>query len=381
MKDRVKDKVKDKEIAVIGGGIVGLSAAHALSRAGFRVSLFEKGELHNGTSANSHRIIHGGLRYFQQMDLIRVAKSLDAKNSCLTNFSDLIVPLKCYLPVVNRGLKRPTLLGIAGAFYGAFSTLLGHPTEWSGVCSAGELKKLSPFFSNVRESKVFYWSDARMLSPQQLSDRLRGEFEENGGKVFENTKVDEVKRDGNDFELICADEKTVSVNGVVSTLGPWMGEVLIEGSKGINPRGWAKAFNLVLNRTIVKDEGVGFQTKRGQVLFFAPRDGSGEGSAIGTWYSPFDGSPEALSVSDDEISSALKEVNEALSPKEPLLSEHVQSVECGVLPMKRVKEGEPVLYGDDQILTEDGAVTVLSTKYTTFPVISRKVTEYFEAIF
>nr|WP_263498105.1 FAD-dependent oxidoreductase [Mesorhizobium sp. BH1-1-5] len=52
------------QVAVIGGGITGASAANHLAAAGFRTVLLERGDFASGTSSRSSRLQHCGLTYF-----------------------------------------------------------------------------------------------------------------------------------------------------------------------------------------------------------------------------------------------------------------------------------------------------------------------------
>ncbi len=52
------------QVAVIGGGITGTSAARHLAAAGFRTILLERGDFASGTSSRSSRLQHCGLTYF-----------------------------------------------------------------------------------------------------------------------------------------------------------------------------------------------------------------------------------------------------------------------------------------------------------------------------
>ncbi|CAH1663706.1 Glycerol-3-phosphate dehydrogenase [Hyphomicrobiales bacterium] len=59
------------DVAVIGGGVNGTSAARELTAAGYRVLLAEKFDLANGSSSRSSRILHCGLRYFETHHPVR----------------------------------------------------------------------------------------------------------------------------------------------------------------------------------------------------------------------------------------------------------------------------------------------------------------------
>ncbi|MEE8485813.1 MAG: FAD-dependent oxidoreductase, partial [Acidimicrobiia bacterium] len=55
------------DVVVIGGGITGVGCAlDAVSR-GLSVALIEQRDLGSGTSSRSSNLIHGGLRYLEQL--------------------------------------------------------------------------------------------------------------------------------------------------------------------------------------------------------------------------------------------------------------------------------------------------------------------------
>ncbi|MBT7067086.1 MAG: FAD-dependent oxidoreductase, partial [Verrucomicrobia bacterium] len=64
------------DILVVGGGIYGAAIAREAATRGLRVALVEQNDFCSGASANSLKIIHGGLRYLQQFDLPRVFESI-----------------------------------------------------------------------------------------------------------------------------------------------------------------------------------------------------------------------------------------------------------------------------------------------------------------
>src|SRR3954468_12707739 len=51
------------DVAIIGAGINGSSAAQHLAAAGYRVLLAERGDFGSGSSSRSSRLLHCGLRY------------------------------------------------------------------------------------------------------------------------------------------------------------------------------------------------------------------------------------------------------------------------------------------------------------------------------
>ena len=66
------------DLAVIGGGVNGAGIARDAAGRGARVLLLERGDLAEGTSSNSTKLIHGGLRYLEHYEFALVRESLQA---------------------------------------------------------------------------------------------------------------------------------------------------------------------------------------------------------------------------------------------------------------------------------------------------------------
>src|SRR5260370_28084444 len=64
------------DVLVIGGGITGTGAALDAASRGLRVALVEARDLASGTSSRSSKLIHGGLRYLEQVAFKLVSGAL-----------------------------------------------------------------------------------------------------------------------------------------------------------------------------------------------------------------------------------------------------------------------------------------------------------------
>ena len=71
------------DILILGGGIYGATAAYEASRRGLSVLLVERNDFGSGTSQNSLKIAHGGLRYLQTLDFRRIRESLEERRQPL----------------------------------------------------------------------------------------------------------------------------------------------------------------------------------------------------------------------------------------------------------------------------------------------------------
>ena len=68
------------DVLVVGGGIVGCGALLDAASRGLRAALIEQTDIAAGTSSRSSRLIHGGLRYLEQLHFGLVAEALDRKS-------------------------------------------------------------------------------------------------------------------------------------------------------------------------------------------------------------------------------------------------------------------------------------------------------------
>ena len=101
------------DLAVIGGGIHGVNVALAAARRGQRVLLLEGADFGGGASGNSLRILHGGLRYLQSLDLVRFRESVVERRWYARHFPALVAPLACLMPLYGQGLKRRSVMRVA----------------------------------------------------------------------------------------------------------------------------------------------------------------------------------------------------------------------------------------------------------------------------
>ena len=72
------------DLIVIGAGINGAAIAREAALGGIKVLLVERGDIGAGTSSASSRLIHGGLRYLEHVELGLVHESLRERERLLT---------------------------------------------------------------------------------------------------------------------------------------------------------------------------------------------------------------------------------------------------------------------------------------------------------
>lgn len=105
------------DVAVVGAGIHGAGVAQAAAARGYKVLLIEKQGLAAGTSSRSSKLIHGGLRYLENGQLLIVRESLHERSLLLRLAPDLVQLRRFYLPVYPKTRRRPWQLAVGLSLY------------------------------------------------------------------------------------------------------------------------------------------------------------------------------------------------------------------------------------------------------------------------
>src|SRR5258708_20577062 len=103
------------DVLVIGGGIAGAGVALDAAARGYSVGLLERGDFASGTSSQSTKLVHGGIRYLPQLDIPLVREALVERGRLLRNAPHLVHPLTFILPLYASS-RHPVGLPIAPPF-------------------------------------------------------------------------------------------------------------------------------------------------------------------------------------------------------------------------------------------------------------------------
>jgi glycerol-3-phosphate dehydrogenase len=96
------------DVLVVGGGITGSGVALDAATRGLSTALVEARDIASGTSSRSSKLIHGGLRYLEQLDFTLVGEALRERELMLTRLAPhLVHPVPFLYPLTHRGWERP----------------------------------------------------------------------------------------------------------------------------------------------------------------------------------------------------------------------------------------------------------------------------------
>lgn len=87
------------DVIVIGGGATGLGIALDATLRGFKTLLLEQSDFSKGTSSRSTKLVHGGVRYLAQGDVLLVTEALHERGYMLRNAPHLTANQEFIIPV------------------------------------------------------------------------------------------------------------------------------------------------------------------------------------------------------------------------------------------------------------------------------------------
>lgn len=396
------------DLLIIGGGIYGACVAWDATLRGLSVALVEKADFCSATSANSLKIIHGGLRYLQHADFKRMRESIRERRTLMRIAPHLIHPMPVLVPTYGHAMQGKEVLYLALMI----NDLIGfdrnriEDTEKhiprGKVISRREVIQLLPGIPQQNLSGGGVFCDAQVYNSERLVLSFLRSAEKGGANMANYVKVIGFLREGDCVtgvvakDVLTGAQFDIRAKAVVNTAGPWVNQVisLFSGKKSDHTILFAKAINLV-TRPLFETYAVGISGRKqyrdadavinkGNRLFFVvPWHNC---SLIGTNYSVYDGDPDDLKVTEKEVQVFLDEINQTY-PEAVLRMKDVLFVHCGLLP----RIGMSQMAGDIQLLKDyhiydhrnegmKGLFSVVSVKYTTARFVAEKaVDQVFES--
>ena len=334
------------DLVVIGGGIYGVALAFEAARRGYRAVLLERADFGGGTSWSSLRIIHGGLRYLQSLDLRRFRESVAERRWFLRHFPDLVRPLPCLMPFYGHGLKRPGFLRLALAANDLLGLQRNRGLEPQVRLPRGRVlsaRETLQRFPQVRQRGLrggALWHDAVMLSSERVLMELLGWACRCGATALNYMQVERVVIEDGRCAGVEARDRVADLAHrfraprVVNATGPQVRLLARQTDRDLpilfRP---TLAFNLLLDRPTLADVAVAVQPPQpdAQVYFVLPWKGR---LLAGTFYA---GLPEATlepAIAEDQVKQFLDDLNAAV-PGLDLAPEDVIQVYAGLLPGRR----------------------------------------------
>jgi len=387
-------KRKEYDLVVVGGGIFGACAAWDAAGRGLKVALLEKRDFSHATSANHLKMVHGGIRYLQHGDVVRVWESCRERSALLKIAPHLVRPLPIVMPTYGHGKRGKVVLGVGISLYDLLTLYRnrriadeGRRIPWGRLITRQEVLK---YFPGIEErgltgAAVFY--DAQMYSPPRIALSFLRSAASAGANIANYLEVtDFLRSDGriagvHAKDLLSGESLEVRGKMVLNTAGPWAARLLETGMDlHLAPKPvFSRDVCFVVSRRLSGKYALACQTRThdadailsrgGRHLFLAPWR---EFTLIGVWHGVYKGSPDEVTVTEEELQAFLDETNAAY-PGLFLSRKDVTMVNFGLILFEgNQKEPAEISFGKRSILIDherahhvNGLVTLIGVRATT----------------
>lgn len=367
------------DVCIIGGGITGAGTARDAASRGMKVCLIEQGDFASGTSSRSSKLIHGGIRYLENLEFGLVFEALNERHILFDIAPHLVHPLSFVLPVYRGGRVGMFKMGLGMWLYDALAML--HTPKFHERLSPNATLGKVPQLQNDGLLGSYMYSDAYMDDDRLVIETMRSAHRY-GAKLASYVKAGNGTFDEKGkLKALEAEDKftgkkfSIKAQHFVSTVGPWtdqFAESLFEWKKILRP---SKGIHLTLSRErLPLQEAVVMATdKDNRIIFGIPRH---DMVIVGTTDTDFTGSPETVHSDKEDVAYLLK-IIDGYFPEAKIIEKDIIASYSGVRPL--VADGsstESKTSREHVILHTPHNVTfVAGGKYTTYRRMARDIME------
>ncbi len=367
---------KELDILVIGGGIVGTGSALDAATRGLRVGLVEARDWASGTSSRSSKLVHGGIRYLEQLDFRLVREALIERGLLLQRIAPhLVKPVRFLYPLTKPVFER-LYIGAGMLLYDLFSYPGGRPP---GVphhrhLTKRQLLRAAPSLANdaFRGGLTYYDAqvdDARYVANLARTASFYGAHVASRVRVAGFLKVGERVVGVTAHDLESGERFEIRARQVVNATGVWTDDTqAMVGERGQFKVRASKGVHLVVPRDRFQSKlGLLLRTEK-SVLFVIPW---GRHWLIGTTDTDWDLDKAHPAATAADIDYLLEHVNKVLAV--PLTRDDVEGVFAGLRPLLSGESDQTSKLSREHIVAHSvpGLVVVAGGKWTTYRVMAK----------
>ena len=289
----------DCDLLVVGGGINGSGIARDAAGRGFKVLLCEQDDLAAHTSSASTKLIHGGLRYLEDLHFSLVRKALKEREVLLAAAPHIMRPLRFIMP--HAAHLRSAWMIRAGLF------LYDHLARRTRLAASAAVDLRThiagqPLKEGYRRGFVYsdgQTDDARLVLLNALDAQARG------ATILTRTRCAQLSVQGDIWHATLAGARgphPVTARGVVNATGPWVSRFLSMASpvRAALQLRLVKGSHVVVPRLFDHRFAYIFQNEDRRIVFAIPYEH--DFTLLGTTDVDFHADPATVEIEAAEVS-------------------------------------------------------------------------------
>jgi glycerol-3-phosphate dehydrogenase len=365
------------DLLIIGGGITGAGISLDASLRGLKTILVEMQDFAAGTSSRSTKLVHGGLRYLEQMELGLVKEVGREREIVHTNAAHIVIPEKMILPIIEGGSLGKITTSVALTIYDYLAGV--KKEEHRRMLSKEEtLEKVPLIDEKLLKGGALYYE--YKTDDSRLTIEVLKKAHEYGAQAVNYTKVDSFIY--NENRQVVGVEVTDIINGhkikiyadtIVNATGPWVDDLRqFDNSLKGKRIHHTKGVHIVINKKrFPLNHALYFDTGDNRMIFAIPRT---DIVYIGTTDTYYKGNFESPDITKKDVQYLLDWVNR-LMPSLELIVSDVTSAWAGLRPLihEDGKSPSELSRKDEIFLSESGLISIAGGKLTGYRTMAKKV--------
>ena len=286
----------DYDLAILGGGLNGVSVARDAAGRGLRVLLLEQGDLGCGASAASPRLIHGDLSVLERRDFLRVRTALSERDVWLKIAPHLVRPMRFAIPA-HADERPPWVLRAWLLLYDRLGARRPLPaSETIDVTHHPVGDALKRPFGTAFEYSDCIVDDSRLVVLSAVDAAERGADIRTGARCVRADRTDV-------WRLVMIDRghrRVVTARALVNATGAWTASVADTVLRVPSPPlGTTQINQIVVKRLFDSDNVYVFQNHDRRLIFASPYER--DFTLIGTTGHAFKGDPAVVSMAASDV--------------------------------------------------------------------------------
>ncbi|MGY3237896.1 glycerol-3-phosphate dehydrogenase [Bradyrhizobium sp. USDA 4448] len=287
----------DYDLAIIGGGLNGVSLARDAAGRGLRVILIEQGDLGSAASSATPRLIHGDLSVLERRGFWRVRRALVERRTWLRIAPHLVRPMNFVIPAHSD--ERPPWLLRAGLYvYDTLTNRGGLPRSTTlDITHHPVGNALRRPFGMAFEYADCVVDDSRLVVLTALDAAERGAAILTGARCVRADRTDI-------WRLVLVDRghrRAVTARALANATGGWTSMVAETVLRQPQPPMAAMQMSqIVVPKLFESDNVYVFQNNDGRLIFASPFER--DFTLLGTVTRDFTGDPAIVAMPSADVS-------------------------------------------------------------------------------